>query len=298
MLNAAWLQTFTVLCETGSFTQAARRLNMTQPGVSQHLRKLEGQLDRALIARHGKKFSLTPAGEAVLRIGLSRRKQEDLLRDTIAHDRPDKGPVSLACSGSFALLCAHPIYAMMDAAPALDVRLEAAPQASVLAGVLDGKFDLGVVAQDPAHPRLDAHQIGLEEVCLVMPAAASVREVSLQYLEELGFIAHPDGYHYADSLLARNFGDAYQGADRLRRRAHVNQIGQIPAMVANGLGYTVLPRSGIEAFDRLDALHIARLPERRFQELWRVSLGSRPLSARVRRLADLVADAAGSLARA
>ena len=37
MLNATWIETFTVLAEEGHFTRAAQPLNMTQPGVSQHL---------------------------------------------------------------------------------------------------------------------------------------------------------------------------------------------------------------------------------------------------------------------
>ena len=68
MLNATWLDTFTTLCETGHFTRAAERLNMTQPGVSQHLRKLEAQLGQSLIAREGKSFTLTAAGEAVFQV--------------------------------------------------------------------------------------------------------------------------------------------------------------------------------------------------------------------------------------
>lgn len=62
MLNATWIETFTVLAEEGHFTRAAQRLNMTQPGVSQHLRKLERQVGHPLIAQDGKSFTLTEAG--------------------------------------------------------------------------------------------------------------------------------------------------------------------------------------------------------------------------------------------
>ncbi len=64
MLNATWIETFTVLAEEGHFTRAAQRLNMTQPGVSQHLRKLEQQLGQPLIVQSGKGFTLTAAGAA------------------------------------------------------------------------------------------------------------------------------------------------------------------------------------------------------------------------------------------
>ena len=57
-----------------------------------------------------------------------------------------------------------------------------------------------------------------------------------------------DGYGYADDLLRLNFPDEYLGADQLSVRGYVKQIGQIPAPVAQGGGYTLLPRSGVEAF--------------------------------------------------
>ena len=81
MLNALWLETFATLAETGHFTRAAARLNMTQPGVSQHLRKLEAQIGRPLLSRQGKGFTLTPAGEAVFDMARARREENALLRE-------------------------------------------------------------------------------------------------------------------------------------------------------------------------------------------------------------------------
>jgi DNA-binding transcriptional LysR family regulator len=41
MLNPNWLKTFVTLIDTGHFTKTAEKLFMTQPGVSQHINKLE-----------------------------------------------------------------------------------------------------------------------------------------------------------------------------------------------------------------------------------------------------------------
>lgn len=218
MLNATWLETFTVLCETRHFTQTAERLNMTQPGVSQHLRKLEQQVGQTLISRQGKSFTLTPAGEAVFKLGFSRRAEEAELRDTIATDSPNNGSVQVACSGSFAMMLYPLLLPWMCASPNLSVHLTAAPQAEIRAGLLEGRFDLGVLGADPRHARLEAKPLGREELCLVMPAG-TIPPVSFADLEALGFIAHPDGYHYADDLLRLNFPNDYPGAERLRLRS-------------------------------------------------------------------------------
>lgn len=295
MFNATWLETFTTLCEIGHFTHAAERLNMTQPGVSQHLRKLEQQVGQALISRQGKSFTLTPAGEAVFALGLSRRAEEKRLRDAIEADDRNAGPVHIACSGSFAMLLYPILLPWMRAGPDLSVHLEAAPQAEILAGLLDGRFDLGVLGADPDHARLEAKHLGREELCLVVPADAADTPLSFADLEARGFIAHPDGYGYADDLLRLNFPDDYPGADRLSVRGSINQIGQIPAPVAAGIGYTLLPRSGVEAFANKASLSVYQLPKRRWHELWLVMRRGRCLSARARHARDIIQEAAGQL---
>ena len=62
MFNAQYFRTFITLVETGSFTQTAKQLSMTQPGVSQHIRKLERYLQKSLLNRHGRSFTLTESG--------------------------------------------------------------------------------------------------------------------------------------------------------------------------------------------------------------------------------------------
>jgi len=295
MLNSKWLETFTTLCETGHFTRAADRLNMTQPGVSQHLAKIEAQVGQSLITRQGKGFTLTPAGEAIFALGRSRRAEEKRLCEVIEMDDRDAGEIRIACSGSFAGLLYPVLLAWMRAAPDLVIHLEAAPQADVRAGLLEDHFDLGVLGADPGHPRLEARHLGCEELCLVLPADASDVAPTFADLDARGFVAHPDGYAYADDLLNLNFPDAYPGADRLRVRAFVNQIGPIPAPVAQGIGYTLLPRSGVEAFDRKDLLTVAPLPKRRWHDLWLAHRRKRALSARLQHASRLIGEAAALL---
>ncbi|WCN10252.1 LysR family transcriptional regulator [Marinomonas mediterranea] len=63
MLNTQHLSTFKVLVETGSFTQTAKLLGLTQPAVSQHIQKLEKGLGSSLLIRHGRSTELTSAGK-------------------------------------------------------------------------------------------------------------------------------------------------------------------------------------------------------------------------------------------
>jgi len=288
MLNATWLETFTTLCETGHFTRSADVLGMTQPGVSQHVQKLEAQVGKSLIAREGKSFTLTPAGEAVFAIGKARRTQERDLKETIQVDDPNVGEISIGCSGSFAMWLYPHLLDRMQSAPELVIRLAATPHSGIVTAVLEGEFDLGVVTEQIEHPRLDNLKFGREELCLVVPLSFAGEAIEFQRLDALGLVAHPDGYAYADDLFSLNFPTEYKGADRLNIRTFVNQIGQIPIPVAQGLGYTILPRSGIDAFADKENLMIIPLPEQRHHDLWLISRRGRTGFARVAAMSDLI----------
>jgi DNA-binding transcriptional LysR family regulator len=295
MLNATWLDTFTTLCDVGHFTRTAELLGMTQPGVSQHLNKLASQVGKPLISKDGKSFTLTPAGEAVLTIGRARRQQERELQDTINFDDPDVGNISVGCSGSFAMWLYPHILGRMHHAPELVISVTAAPHMSIVTSVLNGEFDLGIVAEPINHPRLDAIELAREALCLVVPRSLAGQHIDLHRLNELGFVAHPDGYAYADDLFSLNFPKDFKGADRLRVRAFVNQIGQIPIPVAEGLGYTILPKSGVDAFARKQELAIIQLPKQRYHDLWMISRKGRSGIARVAELSNSIRHAATAL---
>lgn len=118
-LNSQWLKSFTVLCEEGHFTRAAERLNMTQPGMSQHIAKLEQQLGTALIERDTPGFVLTDAGEKTLSMARARWREERDFFESLDDEDEDRGKVSVASSGSFAMLLYPNLMAWMVEAPGI-----------------------------------------------------------------------------------------------------------------------------------------------------------------------------------
>ncbi len=66
MFSPDHLQTFLVVAQTHSFTQAAERLRLRQSTVSQHIRKLEEQAGRRLFLRDTHSVATTPDGEAMI----------------------------------------------------------------------------------------------------------------------------------------------------------------------------------------------------------------------------------------
>src|SRR5262245_52217985 len=61
------LRTFVAICELGSFTKTAHMLDLTQPAVSAHMRRLESMIGADLIAKSLTGVVLTECGTEVLR---------------------------------------------------------------------------------------------------------------------------------------------------------------------------------------------------------------------------------------
>lgn len=68
-MNIRYLRTFCSVARTGSFTETARRLGITQSAVSLQLQKLEREFGALLMDRSRHPVGLTPAGEALLAEG-------------------------------------------------------------------------------------------------------------------------------------------------------------------------------------------------------------------------------------
>ena len=60
------LRSFVVVAEEASFTRAAARVHVAQPGVSAQVRRLEAELGQQLLDRSSRSVRLTEVGAALL----------------------------------------------------------------------------------------------------------------------------------------------------------------------------------------------------------------------------------------
>src|SRR5271168_3821254 len=76
------LRYFVAIAEERSFTRAAERLWITQPGLSTQIRRLERELGVQLFERHTRGADLTDAGELLLERARAALAAADVARAT------------------------------------------------------------------------------------------------------------------------------------------------------------------------------------------------------------------------
>lgn len=79
------LEYFSAVVEASSFTKAAQRCYISQSAMSQQVKALEEEVGTELLERHGRSFSITPAGEIVLAAARDVAKRLDTMRFELEH---------------------------------------------------------------------------------------------------------------------------------------------------------------------------------------------------------------------
>lgn len=283
MINPSYLRTFLSLCETKHFTHTAQQLHMTQPGVSQHLKKLEEELGVILFQRNGKKIEITPEGETLRDYSILQQNAEKSLRTDLAQDSPYKGTCKISCSGSLLMQLYPPLLELQKVNKGLKIHMEASPDQRTIDLIHQGKFGVGLITSNVNDPELTTKIIGYEKLSIAVPKGS---KTDWQSLMKLGYINHPNGAHYASQVFNQNHTSDFMGFDLIPQSGFVNQLGQILLPVAAGLGFTALPESTIDQFEYRKNITKVRLASPCSETIFLTTKKYKPLPKRY----DLVLD--------
>ncbi len=238
MIKSEWLRTFSVLADTKNFRKAASHLHMTQPGVSQHISKLEQHLGQTLINRDGKCFEITPKGIEVLKYARDLINSEQVLKESLSDEDPFKGTCKISMPGGVGNLVYPWLLDLQVKFPLLNVHIEFNPTKVVEQLVLNNECDIGLTTHSIDSVALDSQRFLMEKLWLVLPKGTTLQ--SYEQLQSIGFIDHPDGKKMADKVLPSLFPKSFSGTDQMLISSYTNSAPRICHHVARGLGYTVL----------------------------------------------------------
>jgi DNA-binding transcriptional LysR family regulator len=284
------LQYFLAVAELASFTKAAGRLNVTQPGVSAQIRQLEEELGEALLQRSDRHVSLTAAGEAFLPFARAALSATDSGRAAIQQlTGLLGGRVAIGTIYSCGFPGVPGVLAEFHRAfPAVEISLTEGNSDRLLAALQRGELDLVLVGLAAEAPKGIETQVLVDEPIVAAlvgshPLAAE-KTIPLDLLCRQTLIALPHGTGVRSSF------DIACKAAKLEPRVafEVSNLGVVAQLACAGLGIAILPESvAAQLNGDLHALSIRPSLRSRLELAWRAdgmqSPAARAFIARARK---------------
>lgn len=155
----------------GNLTQAAARLNLSQPAISKQLKQLETQLGVSVLDRHRRPVGLTPAGEQLLVLAnqvlpLVAKTQRQLLQWQEEHQPQLR--VAVECDICYDWLMPA-MTAYQQLWPNVDMDLVTGQQATPAQLIDEDKADFVLATQMPNQQHLAAHVLFDYELKALVP---------------------------------------------------------------------------------------------------------------------------------
>lgn len=243
------LAAFLQIAESGSFSAAAEALHLSQPAVSKRMAALEQRIGRRLFDRIGRQVTLTEGGHTLL--PYARRVLQDIEDGRHALSQLSgavQGRLTIGTSHHIGLHRLPPVLkAYTHEFPDVDLDLHFMDSEVACQAVLAGRLELGIVTL-PIEPLagLESLPVWPDPLAVVVgPEHPLARRRKLRLAELAEFAAVlPDAATYTHRIVTAEL--ARHGVQP-RVRLATNYLETLKMLVGIGLGWSVLPRSMLDA---------------------------------------------------
>lgn len=274
-LNSLSMQCFLRVADHGSYTKAASVLSLSQPGVHQHVRKLEAQLGTKLVEQHGKRVVLTEHGRVVYQYGRRFKDEEaDLVRYLRDDSSLDQGQLRIA-AGTTAAEFIIPTIAIQFQRdhPGINIRVRATgTNDEVDNGVADHTFDLGMHSDPSGVAGVDKTAFLADTLTGIAPPghpfahvrrAVTAADLAGEQFIHFGSVDVPRGRRAPIQTL---IGDWFAAAGvEPVSRLNIGALEGIKRAVRDGAGVAIVSKYAIDPDDaRIATFRLAAPPRRNF----------------------------------
>lgn len=251
----------------GTFTAAADALHVTQSTLSEQIIQLERECGCQLLNRKRMGVTLTPAGEYVLpRAHELVQRARELELGVLAFRREGREPLRIG-----ATVAPHRTWLPQATAhfsrlePQVRTHSENVTPDEVAAGLVAGRFDLGIVPRDPLHPDLDPSFSGMRcevlvEEDLVVISSYDHYLADVMEVRPVDLASVPLVTYRPDSTLRRIVAEIYERLELSPTlAAQTSSIEHMWRLVSAGAGIALMPRS-IAWAGQVNGLRAVELP--------------------------------------
>jgi LysR family hydrogen peroxide-inducible transcriptional activator len=251
------LRYFVAVAQTGNFSRAAERCHVSQPSLSQQIQKLERNLKQRLFDRLGRRVVLTGAGRLLLdratSILAAVEDAERQLRDG-ANDR-EGGRLSIGAIPTIApYLLPWALEKLLRDHPRVELNVHEDVTQQVLASILAGELDLGMVALPISDERFQVETLFTEPLLLALPRGhrlARRRRVTIDDLREERFILLNEMHCLGDQILS--FCNVNGCQPQIACRSA--QLATVQLLIGQGQGVSLLPAMAQRADQASDRIY-------------------------------------------
>ncbi len=258
------LEVFLAVMEHSTVTRSAEILHVSPGAVSLQLKSLAQELRTPLFVRNGKRIAPTPHAYRFAEHAREiMRKVGEIHRDFADAPAEDSRPFHFA-SGATTLIykLGSPLRNLRRKFPHAELHVTVGPTEKIVGGLIERKFDLGLISLPVTHPELTILPLYQEELLVIRPSPESHRDgaVATIHPDEMAkasFLLYPNGSNMR-GLIGRYFHDVGI-SPRVVMEADDTEV--IKRLVESGFGYSILPQFALAGaghrFQRL------RIPGRR-----------------------------------
>ena len=174
-MNLYHLRYFLSVAQTGSFSQAAREMHVTQPTVSSGIAELEKTMGVRLFNRGGKRVALTMEGRTLVNYAM---QIQDLVEEVEDHLQrrdvlPGEGFQFGAIDAAVTYLLPDILKDYMRAYPNVSLSAQVAPSRYLVDDLLMNRSEFAVISLPYDHPRVETVSIYRDSMPLVVGASHS-----------------------------------------------------------------------------------------------------------------------------
>ena len=245
------LRYFVAVAERGGFGAAASALNVAQSALSRHIKLLEHELGGALFERGARGVALTEPGKVLLARGRwLLGAVEDIRVEVSTENREPGGTVRLGAPSTLADIFFAPLARLFaERFPRVRLELSEGLTEEMTDRLLRAELDIAIVTAPQPNDHLDYSTLVIEQVFAIGPAGDPRLKRGTLTRKEF------DRLPAAIRPLSRTpFPLGVPSSLRVESMTPLKQ------MVALGLGYGLLPFSGIHQEVAAGTLSAARLP--------------------------------------
>jgi DNA-binding transcriptional LysR family regulator len=240
-VNPDHLRALAEVVAQGSFTRAAKRLNLAQPTISLQIRELELRLGVRLVDRMGKRAFPTAAGRELIEHAERLAKEgERLLAAMRRHRDGWLGQVRIDSSTTALIYHLPPVLARLRKEhPNIELVVTTGTTTGVVERMLRNEIDLGVVSLPINERVLDLVPLMTEPMVAIFSDRTEglPSKVTPQYLLQHTLILEYSRAHVRALIMGWLAGD---GAE-VRPAMELDNLEAVRRMVAAGLGASIVP---------------------------------------------------------